>query len=432
MFGFNLRKTKSPDLVQSIANETEAQDAHEKRSGWSLADPGDMWGWLAWGGAPTLAGIEVGPESALRCAPARNAVELISNVCGTLPVKLLRRAASGGSEPATDHSGFDLVTGQANGWTSAGAFRTALTVDALTWGDGLGFVNRDSTGQPVEYIRLIPGACTIELDPLTQEPIYLYDATGQQRVFAYGDIVHIRPTAPLNYLGLRGLAPIRSGKEAIALALTLERYGSRLMASGGRPSGILKFPQKLSPQSATKMKTSWESATSGASAGGTAVLEEGGDFQQLAFSSVDAQFMQMREFAVIEIARHFGIPPSFLQDYGRATWNNIVQANRMLVVTCLEHWFQQWEDAYNRTLLSDADRKAGYSVCVDRDSLLQGDLTARANAYSTLIAARVLNPNEARARENLPAYDGGDQFQNPNTTPAAPVTRPDKGQDNDD
>ena len=57
------------------------------------------------------------------------------------------------------------------------------------------------------------------------------------------------------------------------------------------------------------------------------------------------------------------------------------------------------------------------------DDLLRTDLAARATAYSTLIAARVLNPNEVRAMENRAPYEGGDQFVNPNTTS---TTTPDK------
>jgi phage portal protein BeeE len=49
------------------------------------------------------------------------------------------------------------------------------------------------------------------------------------------------------------------------------------------------------------------------------------------------------------------------------------------------------------------------------DDLLKADIAARATAYSQLIAARVLNANEARARENLPPYAGGDTFENPHT-----------------
>ena len=36
------------------------------------------------------------------------------------------------------------------------------------------------------------------------------------------------------------------------------------------------------------------------------------------------------------------------------------------------------------------------------------------------IAARIVNPNEARAL-NLPPYVGGDKFENPNTSSPLPV-----------
>jgi hypothetical protein len=54
--------------------------------------------------------------------------------------------------------------------------------------------------------------------------------------------------------------------------------------------------------------------------------------------------------------------------------------------------------------------------------LLRGDIKARSEAYSLQIASRILNPNEARAKENLPAYPGGDTFENPHTTAAAAST----------
>jgi hypothetical protein len=39
----------------------------------------------------------------------------------------------------------------------------------------------------------------------------------------------------------------------------------------------------------------------------------------------------------------------------------------------------------------------------------------------------VLCPNEARARENLPPYEGGDEFANPNTTTTTTNTEESNG-----
>jgi HK97 family phage portal protein len=128
------------------------------------------------------------------------------------------------------------------------------------------------------------------------------------------------------------------------------------MHSGGRPSGILSFADKLGSETATRIKASWKAATSGREAGGT---KEGGRFQPLAFSSVDAQFAQMREFQVLEIARAFGVPPPFLGEHGRATWANYEQSSRQLCTFTLMPWFKTWESAYRRVLLTDAERNAG-------------------------------------------------------------------------
>jgi hypothetical protein len=48
------------------------------------------------------------------------------------------------------------------------------------------------------------------------------------------------------------------------------------------------------------------------------------------------------------------------------------------------------------------------------------DLTARATAISSLVSSRVINPNEGRSWLDLPAYDGGEQYANPNTGASQP------------
>jgi HK97 family phage portal protein len=174
------------------------------------------------------------------------------------------------------------------------------------------------------------------------------------------------------------------------------------------------------------MKASWQAATSGRNSGATAILEEGGTFTPLSFSSVDAQFQEMRLFQVLEICRAFGVPPPFIAELGRATFANYEQSSRQLTQFCLQPWFEAWEAAFRRVLLTDEDRAAGLYFSFDLDQLLQGDLVARSSAYSTLISSRVINPNEAREREHLPSYKGGDEFSNPNTT-ATPAPVPAAG-----
>ena len=65
-----------------------------------------------------------------------------------------------------------------------------------------------------------------------------------------------------------------------------------------------------------------------------------------------------------------------------------------------------------RDLLTAKERKEFYPE-FSVDELVKADIAARFEAYSKAIAARILNPNEVRAKENLPAYQGGERIPEP-------------------
>ena len=71
-----------------------------------------------------------------------------------------------------------------------------------------------------------------------------------------------------------------------------------------------------------------------------------------------------------------------------------------------------WQGAISR-LLSPEDQKIYFAEFMV-DELVKADIAARFEAYAKAIASRILNPNEARAKENLPPYVGGEVFANPN------------------
>jgi HK97 family phage portal protein len=153
-------------------------------------------------------------------------------------------------------------------------------------------------------------------------------------------------------------------------------------------------------------------------------MDEGTEYQQLTLESTDSQFLELRQFQILEIARAFNIPPTFLADFSRATWSNITEANRQLVTFGLSSWFQAWEDAYRRVLLTDEDRQAGVTAEFVLDALLRGNAAERAEAIAKFRAAGVYTANEARRLENLPKMDGGDVLQNPYTTTTTTKTEP--------
>lgn len=363
------------------------------------------------------AGITVTPRNAMECAPVRAAVQTIAETIGQLPVHVYKRTATG-KDRDDKHPAYPLLHDAVNDWTGANDFRELVTRDALLTGNGFAAILRDRD-EPVELHRLDPTQVTVEVDEGTSEPVYTYTTGNTKTVYDFRDILHIK--AP-SLDGVVGVSPIYLARDAIALALVMERHAGTLFRNGGRPSVVISMPGDLGDTPASEFLKSWADTYSGDGNGGVAILEGGATAAPLAMTSVDAQLIEMKRFTVEEIGRVFRVPPIFLNDYSRATWNNQEAQFSALISMCLMAWVKRWESEIRLKLFDEKDR-GKYIAEFLFDDLLRAETAARFEAYAKAIAARILNPNECRAKENLPPYEGGDTYENPNTT-STPATQP--------
>lgn len=393
--------------------ETTAEPADEQRS---LADP-EPWLLELFGVTPSLAGVTVSPSTAMRSPAVRAAVEAISEAIGGLPLHVYQRDGEA-RHRAPDHPAYALLHDEANDWTPASLFREQLTRDALLYGNGYAYINRRD-GQPVELIRLQPSAVSVELDRITAEPIYRLSDGTRQRPLDRREVLHI--AAP-SIDGVSGASPVMQCREAIAVSLAIEKHVARLFANQARPSGVLSFARSLTAEAATKMKASWQAMTN---SGGTAVLDADAKYQALTLTSADAQTLELWQHSINEIARVFRVPPHMIFELGRATWGNAGEMGATFLRFTLDRWLKVWEGEIRLKLIAPEDRATFYPEFLT-DALLRADLPARADAYGKLIASRVLNPNEARARENLPPYEGDNEFANPHITTTTTTMAPAK------
>ena len=219
------------------------------------------------------------------------------------------------------------------------------------------------------------------------------------------DVLHI---VGLGFDGLLGHSPIAVAKNAIGLSMACEEFGSNFFANGARPSGILKTPTLI--KDPAKLRESWESMYGGENAGRVAVLEQGVEYQAISLPNSDSQFLETRRFQIEEVARIFRVPLHLLNDLSHATFSNIEHQSLNFVVHTLTPWLVRWEQAINKSLLSDSER-GKYFVKFNVDGLLRGDYASRVAGYCQLIQNGVMSINEVRHLEELnpiPADNGGD------------------------
>lgn len=372
----------------------------------SLTDPAsESWEALAGLFAGSSTGVPVNAESAMRCAPVNAAVNLLASAVGTLPVRMFRNIAAG-REEVTDHPAVDLINGFANDWHSAGKIRELVTTDAILHGDGFAFVNKVGK-RPAELLYLRRDKIVVEYAD-TGEPRYKIGG----ETFGPDRVIHIQN---LSLDGERGLGLLRAGRDAIGLAILLERSAARLFRNGARPGGVLSFKGTLRKETVERIGASWRAAHGGDHSGGVAVLDNQGEYRPIAFTSVEAQHNEQRLYALGEIARLTGVPVTLLQDLSHGNFANTEQQSLTFLQHGLLPWLSEWTDAYSRTLLTRAERRQ-YSFDFDVDDLLRADTQSRASSFASLRAAGIVTGNDCRRELNLPALPDGDSLSSPYTT----------------
>jgi HK97 family phage portal protein len=355
---------------------------------------------------PAASGISVDAVTALRVPAVLSGVRMISEAVATLDARLCREGDEGrGAVLPVDHP-VARVLERPNPWTGETEFKAALIRDMLLWGNGLALVSRIRS-EVRELHRIDPRSCSIIVDQITGEPTYsIALQSGGSRVFSYSDVVHIRN---VTIDGARGLGLVNLGNEAIGLALVLEQHAAGLFSRGARPGGILEMPGKLTDVIMGRLRESFSSIYSGAHNGGrTAILEQGVKFMPLQFHSTDAQFLENRKFQILEIARLLNIPAVLLNDLEHATLSNAEHLAQQFLDRTITPILELFEDALERTLLTDEERDAGYKIEFDTSNFTRADTEKRFAAYKSGIESGVLTLNEARDREGLPPVEGGD------------------------
>lgn len=370
---------------------------------------------LLGGGISTSSGVVVTPEVALRVPAVSRAISLISDTIASFPI-IVERHDGKDWRPDASHPVAKLLDIGPNDWTSSAEFVRDMIVAALIHDTGaMAWVNRIG-GELREVIAYRPGIIAAEYDE---------DGTGEPRYRING-----RPTPRDQIIHLRtgfDRSPVSRAREAIGVALTMEKHAGQLFGKGARPGGVIETPKQLGHEGTLNMLKGWRTSMEGSdNAGKTAVLWDGATWRQMTLSSVDAQFLELRKEQVVEVARAFGVPPAFLYELGRATWGNFEQQTKTFL-SSLETWMQPFEASMRRALFT-AEERADMRISFERDDFSAVDLTARATAISSLIASRVINPNECRpwVGNGLAPYPGGDEFANPHTGASQPGARPSK------
>lgn len=362
-------------------------------------------------GESTYAGEYVTVEGSLSVTAVLAGFTILMEDIASLPLILFQNI-KGGSRRAYENPYYTLLHDAPNPEHTSMVFREFIMGHLLGWGNFYGQMIWDKTGVVREMWPLRPDRMKVFRENGARK--YLYTTqNGQPRAFRADEILHI---PAFGFDGLQGYSRIQLARNAIGLSMAAEKYGSKVFENDARPSIALMHPKKMTQEAYDRLLTSWNDNYR-KNNGKAGILEEGLDIKEIGFPPEDAQFLQTRQFQVAEIARIFRIPPHMLGDTATTTnWGTgIEQQEQGYMNHTLRPWMVRTEQQLNKDLLLSADRSLYYFEHLP-DAMLRTDTKSRMDAYAVAILNGIMSPNEARRRENLNPYAGGDSYRMPLNT----------------
>ena len=301
----------------------------------------------------------------------------------------------------------DLLNLAPNDEMNSFRFRLVMIQQAIINGNSFAEIERNGAGSPVALWPLPSNNMEI-LRTESGKLVYRYsNENGGQVYLNPRDVFHISNFHTKD--GVVGQGIISYGREVLGIQIAADNMASGIFINGGIPSGILKHPGRMSDEAYKRLKDSWDAQTGGKKIGATSILEEGITYEPVNVEPEALQFLQARQFGVLEIARFLGVPPTKLFDVTAATYSNVENSNLEVATDTLDSWAINLEMEADVKILNN--RYGGRFTDMDLYSVFRGDMQTRAAYFKAMMSVGAITPNQVRAREGLPGYgEEGDNY----------------------
>lgn len=316
-----------------------------------------------------------------------------------LPPCYLHRTSGSGKLLATNHPLYPLLNQSPNERQTSYEFREMLGYHLALDGNAYVFVNRSVDGTVLELLPCDPGSVTVDVDQSGLFRPVTYFLYGQPIPAA--NMWHLKGPA---WLSWRGLNTIGEARDAIGLASATQTYGAKLFQNAARPGAIVSPKDGvLTTDQAAAIRAQWSAQYQGVNnAHKTVLLTAPLNVQMLASNADEAQWTESRRFQIEEICRYFRVSPvKVFQQLGSQSYASVEQAHIAHDQDTDAHWHERYVQSANKSLLTQAERRRGYTVGIDNRSILRGTAGERMAYYTAGIAAGIITRNEAREMEGF-------------------------------
>ena len=324
-------------------------------------------------------------EKALALPAVSGAVDFISGMIATMPVKLYKRKTDGRVEEQSRDPRMLLLNQDTGDTLDAFQMKKAMVMDYLLGKGGYCYIQRKRNDVvALRYVQNDYVTIVKNYKPIFKD--YIIEVMGEQYK-PYDFIKILRNTRD----GSEGTGLTEEVARAIETAYQTMLYQLGLVKSGGNKKGFLKSNKRLSQDAINTLKKAWRNLYANNSEN-VVVLNDGLEFQEASNSSVEMQLNESKNTLRAEINNIFHIHENNFDLTFKEAIYPVVKA---------------FETALNRDLLLEKEKKSMFFE-FDVKEVIRASLSERYNAYKTAKETGFMTLNEIRRAENMEYVEGLD------------------------
>lgn len=286
-----------------------------------------------------------------------------------------------------------ILNTRPNNDMTAVAFRRAMVIAALSWGNAYAFIKRNFANRIESLYPIHPERVrSFRRDGWETLSFEVTNDDGSSTIVEERDMFRIRGPS---ILGLLGVNRIGQAAATVALARATQQFSQAFFTNGGRPGGVVEYAGSIDDPTYDRLSKQWNQRHAGPrQAFKTAFLDNGLKYTPLPNEADKAQMIEARNADVVDICRFWGVPPHKIQFLQESSYNSVEQLGIEFVRDCLRPLAREFTQEADYKLFSS--RMTRRRTHIDLDWASEGDFKSRMEGFNIARNDGVLNANEIR------------------------------------
>lgn len=320
----------------------------------------------------------------------------LSNSIASLPIKLYQ------NYDVKVTSASDVLINNPNPNMTNFEFMRILESSRNETGNGYALIERDIRGNPIRLTPVDANHVSPVLDKNSRELWYEILGMDNKRYYVHNvEMIHVKHISKSD--GMKGISPIDVLSNANEFDKAVREFSLKEM-QGVQNSFILKYGANVDVEKRQRIIDDFKRFYK--ENGGILFQEPGVEIDPIERKYVAADTLASEKITRSRVANVFNMPIIMLNDTEGQSYSSNEQLMIMFIQLTLMPIVRQYEQEFNRKLLTPTDRKNGLYFKFNEKALLRADIATQGDYYAKAIRNGWMTQDEVRQSEDYTPMGG--------------------------